>query len=135
VGRAAARASKFDCDRCPLKSNCCRSVFNKCLAGRFQNRGSAGFALVTAQDDVDVEWIEVLDAAAAAAGSLGGNQGRARSQERIEHDVPMVDLGLLQQSEDTPILERGCAGTAGYSGRWAPLREPNPRRFTSSLRI
>ena len=43
------------------------------LAGRFQNRGFTGFALVTAEDDIRVEWIE-LNAAAASTGSLGGNQ-------------------------------------------------------------
>src|SRR5450631_1525397 len=47
----------------------------------FQNRGLAGFGLITAEDDVDIKWIE-LDATATSASSLGGNQGRARPEER-----------------------------------------------------
>src|SRR5262252_8026145 len=41
--------------------------------------------------------------------------------------------GLLQQREDTPVLEQGCAGTTGYSDRWAHLRKPNSRRITPSV--
>jgi hypothetical protein len=65
------------------------------LAGLFQNRGVARFGLVTAENDVDIERIE-LDAAAATTGSLGGNQGRAGPEERVEHDVPSV--GQVEES-------------------------------------
>ena len=61
----------------------------KSLASLFQNRGVAGFGLVTVEDDVDIERIE-LDAAAASTGALGGNQGRARPEEWVHDDFPSV---------------------------------------------
>jgi hypothetical protein len=68
------------------------ALFSKLVerfASLFEDRGLAGSSLVAAEDDVDVERIE-LDAAAASAGFLGGHQGRARAQKRVKHDIPAV---------------------------------------------
>ena len=52
------------------------------LASLFQNRGVAGFGLVTVEDDVDIERIE-LDAAADTTGLIGRDEGRSSTPARL----------------------------------------------------
>ncbi len=54
--------------------------------------------------------------------------------ERHLRHVLFFVHGLLQQREDTSILEQGRLGTASYSDCWVHSREPNSRRITSSVR-
>src|SRR6516162_3053922 len=54
----------------------------KCLAGLDQNRLVARRRLIAAQNDVNVERIE-LDAAAGAPSLVGCDEGRAGAQERV----------------------------------------------------
>jgi len=63
-------------------------VFER-LTGLDQDARLASGALVAANDDVGVERIE-LDAAADAALLLGGDQRRARTEERIEYDIAAI---------------------------------------------
>lgn len=44
---------------------------------------------VAPYDQIDISWIE-LDAKAPPPGSLRGEQGRPRAQERVDHDVTAV---------------------------------------------
>lgn len=59
------------------------------LAGIGQNGILARGPLVAADDDVDVERIE-LDAATDTADLVGGNQGRPGAKERVNDDVATI---------------------------------------------
>ena len=66
----------------------------KRLAGLDMRRSLARGKFIPTDDDVDIERIE-LDAAANAASLLGGDEGRARAEERVDDDVAPV--GQVQQ--------------------------------------
>ena len=66
----------------------CRELDER-LAGAVEGSRAPGRGLIPAQDDIDVERVE-LDAEAASAGSLGGDEGRAGAKERVEDEVAAV---------------------------------------------
>ena len=68
--------------------------FGICLTGAFQDRWLSRHRFVAAQDDFDVEWIE-LNAAAASAGLFAGDQRRSRTEERVDDDV--AAFGHIEQ--------------------------------------
>jgi hypothetical protein len=51
--------------------------------------------LITPDDHVDIERVE-FDAAADATGLVGGDEGRARAQKWVQHDVAAV--GEIEKS-------------------------------------
>jgi hypothetical protein len=57
-----------------------------CLTGAFQDRWLSRHDFVAAQDDLDVEWIE-LEAAAASASLFAGDERRSRTEEWVDDDV------------------------------------------------
>ena len=68
------------------------------LASVGENYGYACCRLITPNDDIDLEWIE-LNAAAHPTGILGGDQGRPGVEEGIENNlttVCQVDQRILQ---------------------------------------
>ena len=71
------------------------------LARLDQNRRVACRGLVSAHDDIDIERVE-LDAATDAAGRLGGDEGRAGAEERVDDSAAAV--GEVEKS----ILEHGA---------------------------
>jgi hypothetical protein len=54
--------------------------FDMCLTCAFQDRYLSCHRFVSAQDDLDVEWIQ-LEAAAASAGLFGADERRSRTEE------------------------------------------------------
>ena len=63
--------------------------------------------------------------------------GMSRPYRRLRRATPAprasIVYGLLQQREDTPFADQGCAGPAGYSGRRAHSSNTNSRRITPSV--
>lgn len=77
----------------------------------------AGYLLMSADNDVNVERVE-LDTATTAAGLLGRDQCRSGSKKRIEHHIApvgQVEDRVLQQSH---WFDRGCS--------FSPLRASDP---------
>jgi len=73
-----------------------RGQFGESFAGLDKGGGLARCGLVAAaHDHVDVERIH-LDAAADPTGRLGGDEGRARAEEGVEHDLAAV--GEVEES-------------------------------------
>ena len=63
-----------------------RGQLRICLTRAFQDRDLSCHRFVSAQDDLDVEWIQ-LDAAAASAGLFAGDERRSRTEEWFDDDV------------------------------------------------
>jgi hypothetical protein len=56
--------------------------FGICLVCAFQDGWPSGHRLVSAQDDIDIERVE-LEAAAVAASPFGSHERRSRAEERV----------------------------------------------------
>ena len=76
------------------------------FSGLDQNRLVARGGLIAARNHVDVERVE-LDPATDAAGSLGGDEGRAGAEEWVDDDVAAI--GEVEER----VLEHG----GGLDGR------------------
>jgi hypothetical protein len=59
------------------------------LAGFDENRGMACGGLAAARDHLDIRRVE-LDAAADATSLVGGDEGRARSEKRVNDDIAPI---------------------------------------------
>ena len=70
------------------------------LPGIDEHRGLTGSPLVTTDDHIDVERIE-LDSATDAAGLVGGDEGRTGAEERVDNDIAAI--GEIEES----VLEQG----------------------------
>src|SRR5262245_53866944 len=71
-----------------------RSKFSIRLACGFQDRCQSCHRFVTAQDNLDVEWVQ-LDAATGSASLFAGDESRSRTEEWVDDDV--AAFGHIEQ--------------------------------------
>src|SRR5205823_14853809 len=68
--------------------------FGICFACAFQDGWPPRYRLVSAQDDIDIQRVE-LEAAAASASAFGSDERRSRTEEWVEDDV--AAFGHIEQ--------------------------------------
>ena len=98
-----------------------------------EDRSQADRALLAADDNVDIQGIQ-LHRVADAAGGLGGDQGRTRAEEGINHDVaPVGDVNPRVLKQDGRLDRRmifepsSGVGAKGRGSRISPdVRAPAP---------
>jgi len=91
-----------------------------CLACAFQDGWPFRYRFVSAQDDLDVEWIK-LEAAAASAGLFASDEGRSRTEEWVDDDVAAfgkVEQGVFQHGKrfDSGVFLQPFARFGAHTG-------------------
>src|SRR4029077_5745899 len=110
-----------------------RGQLRICLTCDFQDRDLSCHRFVSAQDDLDVEWIQ-LAAAAASAGLFAGDERRSRTEEWVDDDVAAfghIEQGIFQHGNrlDGRVVLPAFARLSAQarSGRIGPeIRSPTP---------